>query len=74
MNLIGDDSRSVDSSHTDVETLDDLRPESLFQKDKARPERSRAKDRPDITNHDSSIAPQSSRGLQGLGTQYVSLP
>jgi hypothetical protein len=64
------DSRSVESSHIDVETLDDLRPESLFQRDRSGSEQSRRQGPPAIPNHSSH---QRGRSLQGLGTQYVSL-
>ena len=75
INDIEDDSLSdeVDSSHTDVETLDQLMAESLFQRDEARSKRSRAQDRPEIANYDTN-ASHGSRSMPGLGTEYVKRP
>jgi hypothetical protein len=76
INDIEDDSLSdeVDSSHTDVETLDQLMAESLFQRDEARSKRSRAQDQPEIAHYDTSKASHSGRRMPGLGTEYVKRP
>jgi hypothetical protein len=76
INHIDEDSRSdeVDSSHTEVETLDHLMAESLFQRDEARSKRSRAQNRPEIANYDTSKASHSGRSIPGLATEYVNRP